>query len=86
MGHIFTSKDKIAPARTIAPGHWEFRMPDSMCSPHLQLVAILATGLEGIGQKMRLDPTARTWKTIEGMSNGERKEAGIKSVPRSLEE
>ena len=84
--HVFKSTDKIAPVRIIRRDHWEFRMPDIMSSPHLHLAAVIATGLEGMRNRMDLDPSDRTWKVIAAMSDQQRQEAGVERLPRSLEE
>jgi glutamine synthetase len=56
----------------------ELRMPDPMCNPYLTQAAVLASGLDGI--KERLDPG-------NGMnSNAYQNEDGLDQLPETLEE
>ena len=62
----------------------EFRAPDPACNPYLAFAAMLHAGLEGIEQDMSLaDPVERD---VYSMSLEERKQAGIKMLPGSLNE
>ena len=85
-GYIFKGTDKAISARMISKDHWEFRMNDAMCSPHLQLAALLATALEGIKSGTKLDPIDYTSKEVNAMTQEKRDEAGIRQMPRSLKD
>lgn len=62
----------------------ELRCPDPTCNPYLAFALILAAGLDGIEQKLDApDPVARN---IFAMTDDERAEAGIQSLPGSLAE
>jgi len=60
----------------------EFRSPDPACNPYLAFAAMLAAGLRGIEEK--LDPGEPIERNIYEMSEEERKEMGIKSLPADL--
>lgn len=62
----------------------ELRCPDPSCNPYLALAAILASGLDGI--KNKIQPPAPSNKNIFQMTAKERIEDGIYSLPGSLEE
>ncbi|MCX7842737.1 MAG: type I glutamate--ammonia ligase [Clostridia bacterium] len=62
----------------------ELRSPDPSCNPYLALAAILDAGLDGI--KNKIQPPASTDKNIFQMSDEERKQMGIESLPLSLKE
>ena len=62
----------------------EFRLPDPACNPYIALVAILASGLEGIRQK--LDPGPPVNKDIFAMSQREKGRLGIQTLPGDLSE
>lgn len=62
----------------------ELRCPDPSCNPYLALAAILAAGLDGIENKIQ--PPAPSNKNIFQMTEAERCEDGIGSLPGSLEE
>lgn len=62
----------------------EFRAPDPACNPYLAFAVMLQAGLEGIEQDMPLpNPVERD---VFAMSATERKDAGIKILPGSLNE
>jgi len=60
----------------------ELRSPDPSCNPYLAFAAMLAAGLDGIKNKM--DPRASTDRNIFEMSERERTEHGIETLPGSL--
>lgn len=62
----------------------ELRCPDPTCNPYLALAAILAAGLDGIENKIQ--PLASTDKNIFQMTESQRVEEGIESLPGSLKE
>jgi glutamine synthetase len=62
----------------------EFRCPDPACNPYLAFAVMLAAGLKGIEDKYDLpDPVE---EDIFKMSEDERRERGIASLPGSLAE
>ncbi len=62
----------------------EFRCPDPACNPYLALSVMLAAGLKGIEEGYELpDPVE---EDIFHMSEAERKDRGIESLPGSLGE
>lgn len=62
----------------------ELRSPDPSCNPYLSLAAILSAGLDGIENK--INPPSAVDKNIFALTEMQRKEAGIDSLPGSLEE
>jgi glutamine synthetase len=60
----------------------EFRSPDPACNPYLAFAAMLAAGLEGMREGYELPPEASD--NIYGMSDAERRAAGIGSLPEDL--
>lgn len=62
----------------------EFRCPDPACNPYLALAVILAAGMKGVEGKYPLAPPVE--EDIYHMSEGERRERGIDSLPGSLME
>ena len=62
----------------------ELRSPDSAANPYLTLALCLAAGLDGI--KNKIQPPASVQKNIFAMSQEERDELQIKSLPASLKE
>ncbi|MDN5293237.1 MAG: glutamine synthetase [Eubacteriales bacterium] len=62
----------------------ELRNPDPSCNPYLAIAAALASGLDGIKNKIK--PPAEVTTNIYHMSEEERRAAGIVSLPSSLEE
>ena len=62
----------------------ELRMPDPSCNPYLALAAMLASGLDGVAQ--RLDPGPPVNKNISRMSMRERRHLRIDELPGNLSE
>lgn len=62
----------------------EFRPPDPACNPYLTFAVMLAAGLEGIEKKYKLPPSME--KNLYELSETERRELGIESLPDSLGE
>jgi len=62
----------------------EIRCPDGAGNPYLQFAVLLATGLDGI--KNKIDPGEAVELNVYHMSYDERKERGIISLPESLKE
>ncbi len=62
----------------------EYRAPDPACNPYLAFSVMLAAGLEGIEKRYDLPPAAEA--NVFDMTDAERREAGIATLPRSLEE
>jgi glutamine synthetase len=60
----------------------ELRNPDPSCNPYLAFAAMLAAGLDGIEKGMTLPPEASN--NIYEMTEAERAEAGIGSLPEDL--
>ena len=62
----------------------EYRSPDPACNPYLAFAVMLAAGLEGIEKKYELrEPVERN---VYEMTEEERKELGIETLPASLYE
>ncbi|MFQ6050134.1 MAG: glutamine synthetase family protein [Candidatus Hydrothermarchaeota archaeon] len=62
----------------------ELRSPDPACNPYLAFSVMLAAGMEGIKKKYELpEPIERD---IYALSEEEKKELGIESLPSSLKE
>jgi glutamine synthetase len=62
----------------------EFRVPDPACNPYLAFSVMLAAGLEGIEKEYELaDPIE---ENVFEMSNEEREQRGIGSLPGNLSE
>jgi glutamine synthetase len=62
----------------------ELRSPDPACNPYLAFAVMLAAGLRGIEDEEELPPEASN--NIYEMTQGERREAGIESLPADLSE
>ncbi len=62
----------------------EYRSPDPSANPYLAMSAIVLAGLDGIIKK--IDPGDPVDKNIYKLSPQERRELGIKQLPRSLDE
>ncbi|MCQ2462141.1 MAG: type I glutamate--ammonia ligase [Clostridia bacterium] len=62
----------------------EIRNPDPSANPYLEMAACLMAGLDGIEKGMT--PPPPTDSNIYKLSKDEKKEAGIESLPASLEE
>jgi len=62
----------------------EVRSPDPSCNPYLAIAAMLASGLDGVSNHLEVpDPINRN---IYIMTDEEKEEVGIESLPGSLEE
>ncbi|MGE5613868.1 MAG: type I glutamate--ammonia ligase [Bacillota bacterium] len=72
------------PAARGAATRIELRCPDPSCNPYLALAAILTVGLDGIENKIQ--PPKPTDKNIFEMTQEEKAEEGIASLPGSLKE
>jgi len=72
------------PAARGASTRLELRCPDPSCNPYLALAAILAAGLDGIENKTQ--PPVAVNKNIFHMTDKQRREEGIFSLPGSLKE
>ena len=62
----------------------EFRSGDSMANPYLLFIAIIAAGMDGVKRKLT-PPDARS-EDIFKMTDEERNELGIKTLPTTLSE
>ena len=62
----------------------EFRCPDPACNPYLAFAVMLAAGLKGIEEKYELPEPVE--EDIFEMTEADRSERGIKSLPGSLAE
>ena len=62
----------------------ELRSPDPACNPYLAFAAMLAAGLKGVEEEYELAPEASN--NIYQMTEEERREAGIESLPEDLYE
>lgn len=62
----------------------EVRCPDPTCNPYLAFAMMLSSGLDGI--KNKLMPPKSTDINIFAMTEAQKKEAGIASMPASLRE
>jgi glutamine synthetase len=62
----------------------ELRCPDPACNPYLAFALMLRAGLEGI--KNKIDPGEPTNVNIFHLSDKEREERGIRSLPADLKE
>lgn len=60
----------------------EFRSPDPACNPYLAFAVMLAAGLEGIEKKYSL--ADQVTNNIYELSEEQRREAGIESLPEDL--
>ncbi len=60
----------------------EFRSPDPACNPYLAFSVMLAAGLEGVEKEM--EPPAPIEENVYEMSEVEREERGIGTLPASL--
>lgn len=72
------------PARRGDGTRLELRSPDPSCNPYLALAVMLQAGLDGISKKT--EPPEPVNRNIYHMTAEERTEAGIGSLPGSLEE
>jgi len=62
----------------------EFRCPDPLCNPYLAYTVVFEAGLEGI--KRKIDPSEPVEENIYHLSEKERKNLSIKTLPSSLKE
>ena len=62
----------------------EVRSPDPSCNPYLSLAVMLKAGLDGIKNKLPLPPAVD--RNIYVMSEAERRDLGIDSLPGTLQE
>jgi glutamine synthetase len=62
----------------------ELRNPDPSCNPYLSFAVILMAGLDGVENK--IDPGEPTTLNLFHLSEEERKEHGIESLPGNLKE
>ncbi|PPD58812.1 glutamine synthetase family protein [Dehalogenimonas etheniformans] len=62
----------------------ELRSPDPACNPYLTFAVMLAAGLEGVERK--LEPPAPIEENVYEMSEEERAQKGIVTLPGSLDE
>jgi glutamine synthetase len=60
----------------------ELRSPDPACNPYLAFAVMLAAGLKGVEEEYELPPEASN--NIYEMTEDERREAGIDSLPEDL--
>lgn len=72
------------PDRRGAGTRAELRMPDPSCNPYLAIAVMLASGLDGMAEK--IDPGDPVDKNIYTMSQRERMRLRIKSLPANLNE
>ncbi len=62
----------------------ELRSPDPSCNPYLSFAVILMAGLDGI--ENRIDPGEPTTLNLFHLTDDERKDMGIESLPGSLKD
>jgi glutamine synthetase len=62
----------------------ELRSPDPSCNPYLSFAVILMAGLDGV--ENQIDPGEPTMLNLFHLSDKERKEHGIESLPGNLKE
>jgi len=72
------------PAKRGISTRLELRSPDPSCNPYLALAVVLTAGLDGI--KNQLQPPEPCNCNIFAMTEEERKEQGIESLPNTLQE
>jgi glutamine synthetase len=70
------------PARRENATRAELRMPDPACNPYLAIAVMLASGLDGIENK--IDPGEPVHGNIYEMSTEEYKRANIRALPANL--
>ena len=83
-----SSQDRAASLR-ICPGlpsafNLEYRVADATANPYLALGALIHAGLDGIENKLSLP--APPEKAFSAMTDVERRAAGMKPLPRTLDE
>lgn len=62
----------------------EYRSPDPLCNPYLAYAVLFEAGLEGI--KKKIEPGDPVEENVYHLSESQRRELGIKTLPVSLEE
>jgi glutamine synthetase len=62
----------------------EYRPPDPTSNPYLAVSAIILAGIDGIERK--IDPGDPVDENVYKMTSERRRQLGIKSLPRSLDE
>lgn len=62
----------------------EYRCPDPLCNPYLMYTAVFEAGMDGINK--RIDPGDPIDENIYHLSEGKRRQLGIKTLPSSLKE
>jgi glutamine synthetase len=62
----------------------EFRCPDPLCNPYLVYTVAFAAGMDGIRKK--IDPGEPTDLNLYHLSEAERKELAVETLPKSLKE
>ncbi len=80
------TQNREVPLRKCGDGHWELKTVDGLCNMYLGMAALLASGLDGLRQRMRLglrdcpeDPSQ--------MSGAQRMQLGITTrLPKGLDE
>ena len=72
------------PAKRGSSTRIEFRSPDPTCNPYLALAVVLMAGLDGI--KNKIEPPEPCNRNIFELTEQERKEQGIDTLPSSLHE
>lgn len=72
------------PAANGVASRIEFRCPDPTANPYLALAVMLKAGLDGI--KNKIDPGAQVFDNIFDMTEEERQQKGIDTLPGSLNE
>ncbi|MDD3111484.1 MAG: glutamine synthetase family protein [Methanofollis liminatans] len=82
----WSASNRTALCRVPAPRgkstRMELRSPDPTCNPYLTFACILAAGMDGV--RNRIEPPASTKLNIFELSEAERKEAGIDTLPGTL--
>jgi len=80
------TQNKEVPLRKCEPGHWEMKTVDGIGNAYLSMAAILAAGLYGLRQELKLELRDCTGDPT-GIGEEERAKLGIKTkLPHSLEE
>lgn len=70
------------PATTMGHDRIELRSPDPLCNPYLSLALILAAGLDGIEQKMKLIPPLE--QNVYKLSSEDLTKLNIDTLPNNL--
>ncbi|MEW6031564.1 MAG: type I glutamate--ammonia ligase [Bacillota bacterium] len=72
------------PARRGLSTRCELRSPDPSCNPYLALAVMLKAGLQGVREN--LEPPPPVERNVYAMTEEERRELGIQSLPGTLDE